>query len=95
MDHKPIPFLAAFGTDTAPAYARQQRLQHWEVLNYVKPQERTVSVLGLGALGKVAVTRLLQANFKVCAWSRSPKPLIGGRRDFLWRGRGARHVRSD
>lgn len=60
-----------------PAYARQQRLQHWQTLDYVKPQERTVSVLGLGALGKVAVARLLQADFKVCAWSRSPSSLAG------------------
>lgn len=58
-----------------PAYARQQRLQHWQTLDYVQPQKRTVSVLGLGALGKVAVARLLQANFKVCAWSRSPSQL--------------------
>lgn len=60
-----------------PAYARQQRLQHWQALDYVQPQKRTVSVLGLGALGKVAVARLLQANFKVCAWSRSPSQLQG------------------
>lgn len=60
-----------------PTYARQQQQQIWQALSYVQPQQRTVGVLGLGALGQAAVARLLQADFKVLGWSRRPSQLAG------------------
>lgn len=60
-----------------PTYARQQKERTWKALSYVQPQQRTVGVLGLGALGQAAVARLLQAEFKVLGWSRRPSQLEG------------------
>jgi glyoxylate/hydroxypyruvate reductase A len=60
-----------------PNYARQQRERTWKALSYVQPQQRTVGVLGLGALGQAAVSRLVQAEFKVLGWSRRPSLLEG------------------
>jgi glyoxylate/hydroxypyruvate reductase A len=58
-----------------PAYARQQRQNQWQPREYVAPQHKTVSLLGLGALGEAAAQRLLAAGFKVCGWSRNQKNL--------------------
>ena len=58
-----------------PAYAAQQRRHHWRALPYRRPEQRTVGLLGLGALGEVAAANLVQAGFKVCGWSRTPKSL--------------------
>ena len=60
-----------------PAYARQQRAARWHQRPYVPAEARTVALLGLGALGEVAATRLLGAGFRVCGWSRSPKAIAG------------------
>ena len=60
-----------------PAYARQQAAKKWQALPYVKAQQRTVSLLGLGALGEAAAQSLLQAGFTVCAWSHSVKSMPG------------------
>jgi glyoxylate/hydroxypyruvate reductase A len=58
-----------------PAYARQQQQNLWQPRDYIKPQDKTVSLLGLGALGEAAALRLLAAGFKVNGWSRSKKNL--------------------
>ncbi|MBC3884985.1 2-hydroxyacid dehydrogenase [Undibacterium griseum] len=58
-----------------PRYARQQKARQWLPHAYIPPQRKTVSLLGLGALGKAAATRLQLAGFQVCAWSRHPKAL--------------------
>jgi glyoxylate/hydroxypyruvate reductase A len=60
-----------------PAYARQQAQKRWQPLPYSRPTQRTVSLLGLGALGSASAERLLAAGFKVCGWSRRPKSLPG------------------
>ncbi|WP_271169282.1 2-hydroxyacid dehydrogenase [Hansschlegelia plantiphila] len=60
-----------------PAYARQQRSRVWAPLPYRKPRSMTVGVLGLGALGAAAASRLLDAGFTVAGWSRSAKALPG------------------
>ena len=60
-----------------PAYARQQAEKKWQARPYVKAQQRTVSLLGLGALGEAAAHSLLQAGFTVCAWSHSAKSMSG------------------
>jgi glyoxylate/hydroxypyruvate reductase A len=60
-----------------PAYARQQQARQWRPIEYVKPRDKTVGLLGLGALGEAAAKRLQSACFRVEGWSRSPKSLPG------------------
>ncbi|MFZ6744567.1 2-hydroxyacid dehydrogenase [Undibacterium sp. JH2W] len=60
-----------------PVYARQQVQKKWQPREYVAASQRTVSLLGLGALGEAAAQSLLQAGFTVCGWSRSPKLIAG------------------
>ncbi|AWN45317.1 glyoxylate/hydroxypyruvate reductase A [Methylobacterium terrae] len=58
-----------------PAYRRQQEAATWRQIAYRPPGEVTVGLLGLGALGSAAADRLVQAGFRVAAWSRSPKQM--------------------
>jgi glyoxylate/hydroxypyruvate reductase A len=58
-----------------PAYARQQAQHVWQPRPYVRPQKKTVGLLGLGKLGEAAAHTLLAAGFQVCGWSRSPKQI--------------------
>lgn len=58
-----------------PAYANQQRQQLWQPGTYVRPQDKNIGLLGLGALGAAAAQRLVAAKFKVSGWSRSRKSL--------------------
>lgn len=51
----------------------------WEPAPTPLAQERTVCILGLGALGSAVADRLLIMNFNVTGWSRSPKSLDGVR----------------
>lgn len=60
-----------------PAYRRQQEAAVWQSLPYVKPQDFTVGILGLGTLGAKAAERLNGAGFAVKGWSRSPKSCVG------------------
>ena len=60
-----------------PAYALQQKQGIWQDRPYRRPQSKTVSLLGLGALGEASAQRLLAAGFKVCGWSRQRKSLPG------------------
>ncbi|MCY0386157.1 glyoxylate/hydroxypyruvate reductase A [Robbsia sp. Bb-Pol-6] len=60
-----------------PAYAAQQARGEWMTRDYVGPGQRTVGLLGLGALGAAAARRLQDAQFNVCGWSRSRKTLPG------------------
>jgi glyoxylate/hydroxypyruvate reductase A len=60
-----------------PAYARQQKNSQWLAREYIRPQSKTVSLLGLGALGEAAAKHLLTAGFQVCGWSRSQKNIVG------------------
>lgn len=60
-----------------PRYARQQAARQWLPQAYVAPGARTVSVLGLGALGTAAAERLRAAGFQVQGWSRTPRTIPG------------------
>lgn len=60
-----------------PAYARAQQQRLWQARPYVRPEHRTVSLLGLGALGAASAIRLAANGFRVCGWSRAPKALPG------------------
>lgn len=54
-----------------PAYRRQQEAALWRPRAYRAPADTTVGLLGLGALGAAAAHRLVEAGFRVAAWSRS------------------------
>lgn len=60
-----------------PRYARQQQERLWRPIDYVRPQHKTVGLLGLGALGEAAARRLVTAGFQVQGWSRTPRTLAG------------------
>ncbi|WP_428242061.1 2-hydroxyacid dehydrogenase [Gynuella sp.] len=60
-----------------PLYQQLQQQHVWRPLEYVSAQDRTVSVLGTGALGTAAIHRLQVMGFKVLAWSRSAKNIAG------------------
>jgi len=49
----------------------------WRRYDQRAPFETRVGILGLGALGSDATTRLIDLGFTVSAWSRSPKSLPG------------------
>ncbi len=58
-----------------PRYAAQQAARQWLAHDYTRPADKTVALLGLGALGEVAARRLVAAGFKVSGWSRTRKAL--------------------
>lgn len=60
-----------------PRYRDQQRERRWLPHDYVRPQDKTVGLLGLGALGEAAAQRLLAAGFRVQGWSRTPRAMPG------------------
>lgn len=60
-----------------PRYARQQSARQWVAHEYARPERRTVSLLGLGALGAASAAKLLDAGFQVCGWSRTRKAVPG------------------
>ena len=60
-----------------PAYALQQKQKHWQGLPYIRPEDRTVGILGLGELGQASAKRLVANGFNVIGWSRTQKQLSG------------------
>lgn len=60
-----------------PAYANFQRQRVWQQLAYRRPQDVTIGLLGLGALGAESAARLRYAGFNVIGWSRSHKEIDG------------------
>jgi len=58
-----------------PAYAEQQAQARWQPRPYIRPQNRSVSLLGLGALGLAAARQLTATGFKVRGWSQTRKSL--------------------
>jgi glyoxylate/hydroxypyruvate reductase A len=60
-----------------PRYARQQSARQWLQHEYVRPEAKTVSLLGLGVLGAPSAAKLLEAGFQVCGWSRTRKAMPG------------------
>ena len=61
----------------APAYERLQRAGKWEGRPFRQAFERSVGIMGLGALGADAAAHLVDLGFKVNGWSRTPKVLPG------------------
>ncbi|RJG00671.1 2-hydroxyacid dehydrogenase [Noviherbaspirillum sedimenti] len=59
------------------AYQRQQVSHVWKRLQVPCAQDRTVGVMGLGALGGDLCSKLVALGFKVAGWSRTDKSLPG------------------
>lgn len=53
------------------------RSQHWHRYEQVAAGERHVGILGLGAMGLEAASRLVAAGYRVSGWSRTPKIVPG------------------
>lgn len=51
--------------------------RNWEWKSNPLSQERTVCILGLGALGSAVAAQLLAIGFNVSGWSRAPKSIAG------------------
>lgn len=58
-----------------PKYAKQQTQEIWLPHEYTPPEEKTVSLLGLGELGTAAAIKLVDNGFNVCGWSRTSKKI--------------------
>lgn len=58
-----------------PVYAEQQRKRLWKQQPFVRAEDRTVGILGLGKLGTRAAETLVANDFCVEGWSRSPKKI--------------------
>ena len=56
-----------------PVYAQQKQEAVWQAYDYQRPQETTVGIMGIGAIGQAIGKLLLKNNFKVTGWSRSEK----------------------
>ncbi|HVL34988.1 MAG TPA: glyoxylate/hydroxypyruvate reductase A [Burkholderiales bacterium] len=58
-------------------YREQQRAATWRALEQRLAADRTVGILGLGALGAAAARGLAALGFRVAGWSRRPKAIPG------------------
>lgn len=60
-----------------PAYLEQQRRHEWTNLDFAWADQRRVSVLGLGELGRASLDALKPFGFQLAGWSRSSKNIEG------------------
>ena len=56
-----------------PTYAKQQQEKLWQQIPYIRAENRTIGLLGLGELGFAASEVLSNVGFKVLGWSRNEK----------------------
>lgn len=59
------------------AYARQQREPAWRQLPQRRADETTVTVLGLGQMGRTCALRLAGNGYRVQGWSRGETKIAG------------------
>lgn len=62
-----------------PAYLELQRRREWVNLDFIWADQRRVSVLGLGELGRASLDALKPFGFQLAGWSRSQKNIDGVR----------------
>ena len=60
-----------------PRYRRQQEERIWREHDLPLPSERTIGILGLGHLGRVAADVLREQGFDVCGWNRPGSAVAG------------------
>lgn len=58
-----------------PEYLRQQASRTWKKLPLKRAQDRTVGVMGLGAIGLACADTIASIGFKVAGWVRSPRTI--------------------
>jgi glyoxylate/hydroxypyruvate reductase A len=58
-------------------YRAQQAATQWKPLKQFMAADRTVGILGLGALGADAAQKLAALGFRVCGWSRHERKVAG------------------
>lgn len=56
------------------SYRRRQSDAEWSPIYGVPPSQRTITLLGLGAMGRAAGMALAEAGFRVAALVRTPRP---------------------
>lgn len=66
-----------------PRYLQQQRAQQWHVHSALPASERRVGIMGLGELGRAALTQLQTLGFDCGGWSRTPHAIPGA---TCWHG---------
>ncbi len=69
-----------------PEYAALQARHEWHQIPYVRAEQTTVGILGLGELGRSAAERLAANGFQVVGWSHSPKAIPQVRSYTTWHG---------
>lgn len=57
-----------------PAYQARQARREWLRVPIVRPEERRIGFLGYGMMAKAPALVLKSLEFKVSAWTRTPKP---------------------
>ncbi len=60
-----------------PQYEQDQKNRRWHEIIQTPACERTVGILGLGALGQAAAGFLVALGFNVIGWSRTEKTIAG------------------
>lgn len=61
----------------AEAYAAQQRVAHWGLIETPATDATTVGFMGLGRLGSAFAAALRPFGFRLAAWTRSPRQADG------------------
>lgn len=56
-----------------PVYFRQKKQAKWESHSYLRPEETTIGIMGIGSIGETVGKLMLKNDFKVSGWSRSEK----------------------
>lgn len=56
-----------------PIYFQQQDQRIWQSCPYLRPEDTTIGIMGIGAIGTTIGKVMLKNNFKVTGWSRSEK----------------------
>lgn len=60
-----------------PIYAAKQREKSWQPSTYRRMADTTVSILGLGQIGRLVAEKFAALGFQVKGWARSEKEISG------------------
>ncbi|WP_026452447.1 2-hydroxyacid dehydrogenase [Aequorivita capsosiphonis] len=56
-----------------PVYLQQKEQMLWQPHSYLRPEEITIGIMGIGSIGETVGKLMLKNDFKVTGWSRSEK----------------------